>query len=67
MNDLLQLMHDTMSPVNRIKGLVALLKTHDKTQEETDKILLYIEKSANDLNLVLDAFYIKQKDQTPKA
>jgi K+-sensing histidine kinase KdpD len=68
MNELLQLMHDTMSPVNTIKGAVDLLKKSllpngEFSKEDTLKLLNGIEDRANKLNEVLDAYYIKQKDK----
>lgn len=64
MNDLLQLMHDTISPVNSIKGAVSLMKTTALSAEDTLMLLNAIEKKANELNQVLDSFYIKQKSET---
>ena len=60
-NDLLQLMHDTMSPVATIKGSVTLLKTGTCTPEETIKMLDAITDRADKLNEVLDSYYIKQR------
>ena len=64
MNDLLQLMHDTMSPVNTIKASVSLMKSYPLSPEDTLKLLNAIEDRANKLNEVLDSFYIKQKSET---
>lgn len=61
MNELLQLMHDTMSPVHTIKGAVNLMKTTTLSAEDTLMLLNAIEKKANELNQILDSFYIKQK------
>lgn len=62
MNELLQLMHDTMSPVNRIKGAVSLLKSDDLSKEDKDKLISIIELSSDKLNEVLDAYYVKVKE-----
>ena len=64
MNELLQLMHDTMSPVNAIKGAVTVLKTGTLSPEDTSKMLDIIGVKANQLNEVLDAYYVKCKDKT---
>jgi len=62
MNELLQLMHDTMGKTARIKGCVKLLKGGTQlTQIDRIKMLDIIERSAEDLNKVLDAYYISQK------
>lgn len=57
----LQLMHDTMSPVNTIKGSIALLKKGDLTPADRNKLLDAIEDRANKLNEVLDAYYVSLK------
>lgn len=57
MNDLLQLMHDTMGKTANIKGSVNLLKKHYGINQEGQKLLEIIEKQANELNAVLDAYY----------
>ena len=59
MDDLLQLMHDTMSPVNTIKGAVELLKSGKLSKEETVRMLDAIESRAEKLTEVLDAYYVK--------
>ncbi len=61
MNELLQLMHDTMSPVHTIKSAVSLMKSVTLSPEDTLKMLNAIEDRANKLNEVLDSFYTKQK------
>lgn len=61
-NSLLQLMHDTMSPVNTIKGSVDLLKQGGLSAEETNKLLDAIKERADKLNEVLDAYYVSQKE-----
>lgn len=61
MNELLQLMHDTMSPVHTIKASVNLMKSVTLSSEDTLKLLNAIEDRANKLTEVLDSFYIKQK------
>jgi hypothetical protein len=62
MNELLKLMHDTMSPVATIKGAVGLLKKGCLSPEETAKMLVAIETRADLLNKILDA-YITQKEK----
>lgn len=54
-------MHDTMSPVNTIKGSVALLKKGNLSPEDTAKLLDAIEERANALNTILDAYWFSQK------
>lgn len=61
MNDLLQLMHDTMSPVHTIKASISLIKTGTLSPEDTLKLLNAIDERADKLTEVLDSFYIKQK------
>lgn len=61
MNDLLQLMHDTMGKTANIKGSVALLKKDGISQVDADKLLDIIENQANALNEVIDAYYTKMK------
>lgn len=63
-NSLLQLMHDTMSPVNTIKGAVEILKKGNLSPEEKDKLLDAIKERADKLNEVLDAFYVSQQNTT---
>lgn len=63
MNDLLKLMHDTMSPVATIKGAVTLLKKGVLSPEETKKMLDAIETRADKLNEILDAFYKSEKEK----
>ncbi len=62
MNDLLQLMHDTMGKTANIKGSVALLKKDGISQVDAEKLLDIIENQANALNEVIDAYYTKKKD-----
>lgn len=61
---LLQLMHDTMSPVNTIKGAIDVLKLNETDEQ---KLVLYkaIEERANKLNEVLD-YYYKSEQETSK-
>lgn len=61
MNNLLQLMHDTMSPVARIKAAATLLKEGKLSPEDVEKMLDIILVSSDNLNQVLDSFYIKTK------
>lgn len=61
-NSLLQLMHDTMSPVNTIKGSVELLKGDALSPEDRAKLLDAIKERADKLNEVLDAYYVSQKN-----
>lgn len=61
MNNLLQLMHDTMSPVSRIKAAATLLKEGKLSPEDVEKMLDIILVSSDNLNQVLDSFYIKTK------
>lgn len=67
-NALLQLMHDTMSPVNTIKGATDLLKKSllpngQFSKEDTLKLLNGISERADKLNEVLDAYYVSQKKE----
>jgi hypothetical protein len=61
MNDLLKLMHDTMGHVAAIKGSVTLLKKGNLSDEDNKRLLDIIDIRANELNGVLDSYYIKQK------
>jgi len=63
MNQLLALMHDTMSPVATIKVAVHLLKGGTLSPEETTKMLDAIETRADRLNQILDAYYKAQQKQ----
>lgn len=62
---ILQLMHDAVNPVNRIKQLVLLLKKKEEFSNEP--MLDMIDKSADDLNNAIDAFYntSKNTDSSP--
>lgn len=62
MNELLQLMHDTMNKVSRIKGSTKLLKSGNLSKEDECKLLDIIDISADELNKVLDAYYISKKN-----
>ena len=62
-NSLLQLMHDTMSPVNTIKGAVELLKKDGLSVEEKNRLLDAISERADKINEVLDAYYVSQKEK----
>jgi hypothetical protein len=62
MNEILQLMHDTMGRVASIKGAVKLLKEDKLSPEDKIKMLDAIEIKANELNGVLDAYYIKKQN-----
>lgn len=57
MNDLLQLMHDTMGATASIKSIAQILKTHDLSPEERMFMLDSLEKKANELNTALDGYY----------
>lgn len=57
MNDLLQLMHDTMNKTANIKGAVNLLKKDGMDQLETKRLLDIIENQANEVNAALDKYY----------
>jgi len=61
---ILQLMHDTMSPVNTIKGSVKTIKSGTLTPEETLKLLNAIDERADRLNEAIDSFYIKENPQS---
>lgn len=61
MNDLLQLMHDTMGKTANIKGSVNLLKGEGLSESEKYKLFEIIENQANALNIVLDEYYKKNK------
>ena len=61
MNDLLKLMHDTMSPVARIKAAATLLKEGKLSPEDAKKMLDVILVSSDDLNQVLDSYYMNSK------
>ena len=54
-------MHDTMSPVARIKGAATLLKSGTLSPEDVERMLDIILVSSDNLNQVLDSFYIKTK------
>lgn len=58
---ILQLMHDTAGPTNRIKSLVALLKNDNSSIPERDKMLNLILQSAEELNKAIDTFYINSQ------
>lgn len=60
--NILQLMHDAIGPVNSIKASINLLRDGKLSKEDTVKLLNIMETRANDLNSVLDAFYIVNKD-----
>jgi len=62
-SNILQLMHDATGPVNSIKACINLLRDGKLSKEDTDKLLNAIETRANDLNSVLDTFYIVNKDE----
>ena len=59
MNELLQLMHDTMNKTATIKSSVTLLKSGSLSKEDESKILDIIEIRAKELDAVLDAYYNK--------
>lgn len=62
MNELLKLMHDTMSPVAAIKGAVNLLKGGKQKEEDGKKLLDIIDTKSDELNSILDTYYTKQKE-----
>jgi len=55
-------MHDTMSPVNTIKGAAQLLKQGTLSQEDQTKMLDAIINKADQLNEVLDAYWTKTRN-----
>jgi nitrogen-specific signal transduction histidine kinase len=61
MDELLKLMHDTMSPVAAIKGAAELLKTNEMSPEDTAKLLDIITVKSDHLNAILDAYYLAQR------
>ena len=63
MNGLLQLMHDTMGKTAAMKGAVNLLQIGSLTKEEETNMLDIIDKSADALMKVIDAYYIKEKEK----
>jgi nitrogen-specific signal transduction histidine kinase len=63
MDELLQLMHDTMNPVAGIKGAAELLKSGNVSPEDTKKLLDAISDRADRLNAVLDAYYIRRREE----
>jgi nitrogen-specific signal transduction histidine kinase len=63
MDELLKLMHDTMSPVAAIKGAAELLKRDELSTEDTEKLLNTISDKADLLNAILDAYYISQREK----
>ncbi len=58
---ILQLMHDAVNPVNRMKQLVHLIKTHEQISDPTLDMLNKINQSADDLNAAIDKFYNNSK------
>lgn len=60
-NELLALMHDTMSPVNTIKGAASLIISGTLTREETDRMVKSIIEKADELNRILDEFYKSER------
>jgi nitrogen-specific signal transduction histidine kinase len=50
-----------MSPVARIKGAATLLKSGTLSPEDAERMLDVILVSSDNLNQVLDSFYIKTK------
>jgi len=64
MNELLQLMHDTMGKTAAIKGVVNLLQMGTLTKEDETKLIGIIGKSADDLIKVIDTYYIKEKEKS---
>lgn len=55
-------MHDAVGPVNSIKASIELLRSGKMSSEDTVKLLDAMEIRANDLNKVLDNFYINNKE-----
>jgi len=66
MNDLLQLMHDTMGKTANIKGSVTLLKKDGISQADADKLLDIIEGQAKKLDEVIDVYYKANKASSDK-
>ena len=62
MNELLQLMHDTMGKTANIKGSLSLLKKDGIDQHTSNKLLDIIENQVDELNNVLDAYYSNKTD-----
>lgn len=61
--NMLQLMHDAVGPVNSIKASIELLRSGKMSPEDTAKLFDAMETRANDLNKVLDNFYINNKEE----
>lgn len=61
-SNMLQLMHDAVGPVNSIKAGITLLRKNTMSPEDTAKLLDAMEKRADELNKVLDSFYINNKE-----
>lgn len=61
MDKILQLMHDTMSPVATIKGAANLIKSISITENEKNLLLNTIEEKAEELNKILDNYYRQQR------
>lgn len=63
MDDLLKLMHDTMTPVAAIKGAIELLQSGKMKPDETARLLSIIDLKAEQLNKILDAYYLKTREK----
>lgn len=64
MDELLKLMHDTMNCIHNIKGAAELLKDESRlTQGEKEYLLKGISDRADRLNAVLDAYYLKKREE----
>jgi hypothetical protein len=67
MDELLRLMHDTMNCIHNIKTSAELLKKESGlTPEEKEYLLNGISDRANRLNVVLDAYYLKKREDEKK-
>lgn len=64
MNELLQLMHDTFGPTNRIKSLAAILENSNNLTPEQIEIVNMIKQSTTDLNGAIDKYYESKNSKT---
>ncbi len=64
MDELLKLMHDTMNCTATIKSATEMLRTNaDLKPEEVEYLLKGISDRASRLNAVLDAYYLKKREE----
>ena len=66
MDELLKLMHDTMSPVNTIKGAIDLIQEGRLSKEEFNKLCDGIRERANSLNAILDSYFTNERSKLKK-